>query len=288
MAQTQVPAFDAAAYKRTTREQWQEAAAAWHEWGPVIERWLGQATEVMLDLAGVGAGDHVLDVAAGAGGQTIAAAGRVGPNGAVLATDISPAILEYAGAEARRAGASNVATRTMDGENLEVDEGAFDAVISRVGLIYFPDQQGALRGMRRALKEGGRVAAIVYSIPDRNQFFSIPVSIIRRRAQLPPPLAGQPGPFSLGAPGVLEKAFVQAGFHSVETRLVNAPLTLGSAAECTRFEKQSFGALHQMLSGLPSVEREAAWSEIETALAQFESADGFSGPCEMLVAVGIK
>ena len=288
MAEAEVPTFDPVAYKRTTREQWQGAAAAWHEWGPTIEQWLGDATEIMLEMAGVGAGDHVLDVAAGAGGQALAAAKRVGPGGAVLATDISPAILEHAEIEARRAGAVNIVTRVMDGENLEVDEGTFDAVISRVGLIYFPDQQKALRGMWRALKPGGRIAAIVYSTPDRNQFFSIPVSIIRRRAQLPPPLVGQPGPFSLGAPGVLEAAFAQAGFTGLETRLVSAPLKLASAAECTRFEKESFGALHQMLSGLPEVERDAAWSEIEAELAKFESSEGFAGPCEMLVAVGVK
>lgn len=64
----------------------------------------------------------------------------------------------------------------MDGEQLDVDPGTYDAVISRVGLIYFPDQQRALSGMRRSLRPGGRVAAIVYSTPDRNQFFSLPVS----------------------------------------------------------------------------------------------------------------
>ena len=65
--------------------------------------------------------------------------------------------------------------------------------------------------MRHALKPGGRVAAIVYSTPERNAFFSIPVKIIRERAQLPPPLPGQPGPFSLGGDGVLEATFAKAG-----------------------------------------------------------------------------
>ena len=180
----------------------------------------------MLDMAGVTDGARVLDVAAGAGGQTIAAARRVGPSGTVLATDISPAILEYAQAEASTAGLSNVTTRVMDGEDLEVEPGSFDAVISRLGLIYFPDQQRALGDMRRALRDGGRVAAIVYSTPERNPFNSIPMSIIRRRAALPPLLPGQPGPFSLGAPGVVAAAFETAGFHDVETRLVDAPLRL--------------------------------------------------------------
>ena len=193
--------FDPAKYKETTREQWQAAAKAWNDWGPLLRAWLGPATEVMLDMAKIGPGSRVLDVAAGAGDQTLQTAARVGPNGYVLATDISSKILEFAARSARAAGHANVETKVLDGENLDAPEASFDAVISRVGLIYFPDQQRALAGMRRALKPGGRVAAIVYSTAESNKFFSIPVSIIRRRANLPPPLPGQPGPFSLGGPG---------------------------------------------------------------------------------------
>lgn len=288
MATTESPHFDATAYKRGTREQWQNAAAAWNRWGPQLEAWLGPATEVMLDMAGVGPGSHVLDVAAGGGGQTLSAARRAGPTGAVLATDISPAILEYAAAEAQRAGLANVATREMDGEHLDVKPDSFDAVISRVGLIYFPDQQAALTSMKNALRQGGRVAAIVYSTPDRNRFFSVPVSIIRRRANLPPPMPGQPGPFSLGAAGVMQEAFEKAGFGKFEIKVVEAPLRLASAVECTKFAKESFGALHQMLSGLPESERDEAWAEIETALGEFEGPDGFAGPCELLVGAATK
>ena len=286
---TETPRFDPVKYKQTTREQWQEAAERWHGWGPTLEEWLGEATEAMLEMAGVGAGSRVLDVAAGAGGQTIAAARRVGSTGHVLATDISPNILEFASAAAQDEGLTNVETRVMDGEELEgLEESTFDAVISRVGLIYFPDRRSALAGMLRALKPGGKLAAVVYSTPENNKFFSIPVSIIRRRAQLPPPLPGQPGPFSLGADGVLEDAYRQAGFREVETRIVPSPLHLSSATECVRFERESFGALHQMLSGLPESERGAVWEEVEEELRQFEGADGFEGPCEMVVGAGVK
>lgn len=280
--------FDPIKYKNTTREQWQTAAEAWDRWGPFIDQWLGAATEAMLEMAGVHAGSRVLDVAAGAGGQTLAAAGRVGPYGQVLATDISSNILDFAARKARAAGLTNVETRVLDGETLDVEPEAFDAVISRVGLIYFPDQQKALAGMRRALKPNGRVAAIVYTSVEQNAFFSLPVSIIRRRAQLPPPLPGQPGPFSLGAPGVLEEAYRQAGFRDIATRVVVAPLHMSSAEECVRFERESFGALHQMLSGIDEVERPSVWEEIATALRPFETTDGFVGPCQMLVAVGTK
>lgn len=283
------PAFDPGKYKDTTTQQWQAAAEAWHRWGPTLATWLGESTETMLDMASVREGSRVLDVAAGAGEQTIVAARRVGPDGHVLATDISSNILDFAAAEAANAGLNNVEIRVMDGENMdELEADSFDAVISRVGLIYFPDQQKALTGMLRVLKPGGSIGAIVYSTPDKNQFFSIPISIIRRRAALPPPLPGQPGPFSLGAPGVLEEAFRAAGFRDIETRVVPAPVRMKSAAECVRFERESFGALHQMMASLSEAEREETWNEIEHELSQFETGGGFEGPCEMVVGSGVK
>jgi SAM-dependent methyltransferase len=242
----------------------------------------------MLDAADVTTGSRVLDVAAGAGGQSIAAARRAGPTGHVVATDISPTILEYAAKVSTEAGLTTITTRELDGEHLDVDEAAYDAVISRVGLIYFPDQQAALTGMRRALRPEGRISAVVYSTADRNGFFAIPVGIIRRRAQLPPPVPGQPGPFSLSAPGVAEAALTEAGFRDVTVEAVPSPLRMASSQECLRFERESFGALHQMLSGLPEAERQAAWAEIAEALAQFDGPDGFEAPCEMLVVSGVR
>ena len=281
--------FDPVQYKATTRQQWEDAADAWHRWGPTLESWLGPATEAMFDSAGVISGARVLDVAAGAGGQSLAAARRVGPKGRVVATDISPTILTYAAKAAAEAGVTNIDTLEVDGETLDVlPADSFDAVISRVGLIYFPDQQAALAGMRRALRDGGRIAAVVYSTPDHNGFFSVPVSIIRERAQLPAPQPGQPGPFSLGSPGVLESVLAEAGFTDIHVRVVPSPLRLPSAVDCVRFERESFGALHQMLAGLDDAQRTAAWAEIETKLAQFETDDGFVGPCELLVASASK
>ena len=285
---TTQPTFDPDAYKATTLAQWQQAAAAWDAWGPTLEDWLGAATQQMLDAAAVREGCAVLDVAAGAGGQSLAAAERVGPSGRVLATDLSPAILDFAAQQARRQGLTNVMTQVLDGENLDVPEQSFDAVISRVGFIYFPDQQAAFAGMLRALRPGGRLAGAVYSTAENNPFFSIPVSIVRRRAGLPPPLPGQPGPFSFGAPGVAESALQRAGFVDVAVQKVPSPLRMASSAECVRFEQESFGALHQMLSKLDEPGRAAAWTEIAERLAEFDGPDGFVGPCEMLVVSGTR
>jgi SAM-dependent methyltransferase len=275
--------FDAGTYKQTTRAQWQDAADAWHRWDPVFDRWLGEGTSLLLDLAGVTKGGRVLDVAAGSGGQTIEAARRVGASGTVLATDIASNILDHAGAVARAAGLANVATRVMDGENLEVDAGAFDAVISRLGLMYLPDKARALGQARAALRPGGRYAALVFAEPERNRFFSVPISIIRTRAQLPQPAPGLPGPFSAVALGDMLE---QAGFTDVVVTRLEAPLRLASAAECAQLERESFGALHQMLAGLHAAAQEEAWAEIEQALGEFEGPDGFVGPCELLVGAG--
>ena len=281
--------FDPNQYKVTTRQQWEDAAEAWHRWGPTLEAWLGASTERMLDAAGITTGSRVLDVAAGAGGQSIVAAKRVGADGEVVATDISPTILTYAAKAAAEAGVTNLRTVEADGEDLDdLPAATFDAAISRVGLIYFPDQQRALAGIRRSLRVGGRFAAIVYSTPAKNEFFSIPVSIIRERAQLPAPLPGQPGPFSLGGAGVLEDVLATAGFHDITVETVPSPLQLSTAAECVRFERESFGALHQMLKGVPEQDRAGVWDDIERALSRFEGTHGFEGPCEMLVAAGTR
>jgi SAM-dependent methyltransferase len=280
--------FNPVQYKQTTYEQWQAAAEAWYRWDPAINRWLGHATKEMIRMAGISKGHHVLDIAAGAGGQSVAVAEVVGPTGYVLATDISPNILSFARRMACEAKVYNIETRAMDGENLECKDASFDAVISRVGLIYFPDQLKALSEMYRVLKPGGKIAHIVYSTADKNSFFSIPVSIIRNRAKLPPPLPGQPGPFSLGAEGAILKLFSEAGFKNNRSAKIDSPVLMASAKQCVQFEKDSFGALHQMMKNLNEEEKQSVWDEIEEQLTTFELDKGFIGPCEMIVAVGEK
>jgi ubiquinone/menaquinone biosynthesis C-methylase UbiE len=280
--------FDPVAFKETTRQQWQNAAPAWHSWTPTLHAWLNPVTEVMLDLAKLKAGDRVLDLAAGAGEPALSAAQRVGPSGYVLATDISVNILEFAAQAARDRGLTNVETRVMDGEKPNLPDATFDAVLSRLGLIYFPDREGALRSAHRMLKAGGRAVIASFSTPERNGFFSIPISVIRRRARLAPPAPGLPGPFSLGAPGVMEETLRRAGFANPTAQTVVTPLRLPSAGECVRFERESFGALRQMLAVLPDAEQDAAWEEIEHELRAFQGDSGFEAETELVVGAATK
>ncbi len=282
------PSFDAARYKDAQRQQWNKDGAAWRRWTPTLERWYGDVTRRMLDLARVQPGQRILDIAAGAGEPAVSAAERVGPGGYVLATDISEAIVELALQTARERGLKQVETRVMDGEHLDLPDASFDAVLCRLGLMYMPHPQTALREWRRVLKAGGRVAVGVFSTPDRNGWGAVPASIIRRRAQIPPPVPGQPGPFSLGGPGVLEAVFRQAGFADPEVRAVPVPHRTTTAAAYVQVAREAFGGFNAMMAHLSPQERESVWNEIEASMRSFESPGGFEGPGECLVGAATK
>jgi SAM-dependent methyltransferase len=284
----QQPSFDAAKYKNAQREQWNKDGAAWRRWNPVLDRWYGEATRQMLDLARIETGQRILDIAAGAGEPAVSAAQRVGPGGYVLATDISEGIVELARQVARERGFKQIETRAMDGEKLDLPDASFDAVLCRLGLMYMPQPVAALREWRRALRAGGRVAVVVFSTPERNSWGAMPASIIRRRAGLPPPVPGQPGPFSLGGPGVLEGIFRQAGFADPEVRAVPVPHRMRTAAEYVRVASEAFGAFNAMMAQLSPPEREAAWNEVEGTMRSFESSGGFEVPGECLVGAATK
>jgi SAM-dependent methyltransferase len=284
----QQPSFDAAKYKNAQREQWNKDGAAWRRWNPTLDRWYGEPTRQMLDLARVQTGQRILDIAAGAGEPAVSAAERVGASGYVLATDISEGIVELARQVAEERGIKQIETRAMDGEQLDLPDASFDAVVCRLGLMYMPHPVTALREWRRVLKAGGRVAVVVFSTPDRNSWGAVPASIIRRRARLPPPVPGQPGPFSLGGPGLLEDLFRQAGFADAEVCAVPVPHGAATAAEYVGVTREAFGGFNAMMANLPPQERESVWNEIADTMRSFELPGGFEAPGECLVAAATK
>ena len=280
--------FDATAFKVSTKAQWNAVADRWNAWGALLDRWLGPATETLLDMCDVKAGSDVLHIAGGSGQDAMQSARRVGPTGRVVSTDFSEELTGIAKRNFEASGLSHVSAKTMDGEAIDVDGDPFDVVLSRVGLIFFPDQLGSVRSQMAALKPGGRVGALVYATPEECRFFSDPVGIIRKHAALPAPSPGMPGPFSLGQPGAVESLFERAGLKHVRSDKIDAPVLLESASACLRFEQESFGALHQMLSALDDDAKRAAWQDVQTALEDFETDTGFVGPCVMIAVCGTR
>jgi ubiquinone/menaquinone biosynthesis C-methylase UbiE len=244
-------------------------------------QFMGPATEMMLDLAGIRTGSRVLDVAAGTGDQTVMAAQRVGPTGFVLATDISASMLKLAADAAREAGLTNVETRVIDAENLDLDANSFDAVICQLGLMVFPNRAKVLRAMRRVVRQGRKVAALVFSTAEKNPHQGIILGVARRFGSAPLPL------FSLGESNVLENSFKDGGLLNVTVQEVTFRRHFSSTPELIRRLKES-AFLRQPIEKLGEADREQAWVEVEQELSQFQGPTGIEIPGEFLIAVGTK
>ncbi len=113
--------FDADQFKQSTRMHWDNVAEQWNDWGPLLDRWLGPATEAMLDMCRVTLGSHVLHVAGGSGQDALQSARRVGPEGRVLSTDFSAQLTRLANDQFRNVGMKHAQASKMDGEDLDVE-----------------------------------------------------------------------------------------------------------------------------------------------------------------------
>jgi SAM-dependent methyltransferase len=246
------------------------------------------ATEAMLDMAEVVAGARVLDLASGAGSQTLQAARRVGARGHVVASDIAEAMLEAVRSNARSAGLSNITTIAGAAEDLEVPPGSLDAIICRLGLMLFAAPARALAAAWRALRPGGKVAAVVFTTPSANPFMANPMRVLLRHAGKSPPEPGQPGIFALGASDVLSRLLADSGFVGVEQYTLAVPLRMASAGEALGMMQEAFGAYRAVLSDCPDSVRVAAWRDVAEILATFETPSGFVAPAEVVVAAGVK
>jgi SAM-dependent methyltransferase len=284
---TIAPPKDPEAFKSATRAQWDACATGWNDKSRMIRDWLRDPTRAMLEMAGLKPGDRVLDVAAGAGDQTLDIAERVGPTGSVLATDLSPAILAFAQDNARRAGHAHVDVAVADAERLDLPDGRFDAAICRLGLMLLPDPLAGLREMARVLKPGGRACTLVFSTPERNPCVAILMATALAHAGLPPRDPYQPGGLlSLGKPGLIDALFQQAGFSRVATTTLAVPFRLPAVEPYLDFVRTSASPVLQILGRLDPAARTAAWTEIARKLNAFATSTGWDGPNELLLTVG--
>ena len=270
------------------RQQWEGAAAGWAHWEATIAAWMEPATEAMLDMAGVKAGVRTLDLACGAGSQTLLAARRVGEHGHVVASDIADTMLHHVRENARAAGLINVSTVPGAAEDVDLADETFDAVICRLGLMLFAAPAQAVAVARRALKPDGKFAAVVFTTPAANPFMAKPMEILLRHAGKKPPEPGQPGIFALGAPGVMEQLLKQSGFVDIEQRTFAVPLRMQSAAHALVMIQDAFGAYRAVLNDQPELVRSAAWAEVAETLKTFETPTGFVAPAEVLATAGVK
>jgi ubiquinone/menaquinone biosynthesis C-methylase UbiE len=270
------------------RNTWESAAPGWAKWEQPFSAGLATATDTLIDMADIRSGMRVLDLACGAGTQSIQAAKRVGPNGRVVAIDISPTMLEHVRRNAIKAGLRNIDTLECAAEDLDEAQTPFDASISRLGLMLFSSPRGALKAVQRVLRPGARFAALVFTSPANNPFLAQPMAILLRHAGKSPPAPGQPGLFALGGNGVLEKLMRDGGLVDVRTTTIRASLRLPSISAALEMMQQAFGAFRAIMTDVSDADRSKAWGEVHECLKQFETSGGFETEFEFIIGSGAK
>ena len=265
--------FDPVAFKDAQRSDWQVAAPGWRKWYDVLEAGGEIVSRTLIELAGIGPGDTVLDVATGYGEPALTAARIVGPSGRVLATDIAADMLEFGRERAAQAGLDNVEFLEADAETLPFDDESFDAVLCRQGLQFLPDVLGTLKRLHTFLKRDGRLAAAVWGPPDTVQF-ARPVSVILTALDLPAPPPGRPGIFALADRHRLAQLVADAAFRDVETGTVTAVYETVSPEDFTQWARDVAPPIANLLKGQPPEVQDQVWRKVTEAWASLTTADG--------------
>ncbi|MDM0109982.1 class I SAM-dependent methyltransferase [Variovorax sp. J22R24] len=270
--------------KDAVASAWDRAAEGWSRSTPIVHAWLRQATAAMLTEARLHPGARVLDLAAGAGDQTKDIALAVGPTGDVLATDISPKILDFARRSIKAAGLTNVRFAVADAERPVHAEASVDAVMCRLGLMFCMNPAAALAAAFQMLRPGGRFVALVFGDPANNPCITTMMKVARKHRGLSGSVSpyADGGLFSLAAPGRLASLLTAAGYVDVAAEPLSAPFELPDAAAYVAFVRSSGSPIVEVLAPLGAKAREAAWREMEEALQQLRCEQGWRGPNELL------
>lgn len=281
-----VGAFDPEQYKAGQRRTWDDASSGWVKWWSKFEVGFGPISERILGLAELQPGQQVLDIATGIGEPALTAARQVGPTGRVLGIDISPQMLALAQQRAGAAGLANAEFRVADAEALDLPAASFDAALCRLGLMFLPNLPGALTGIRRVLRPGGRLAAAVWSTPDQVPSATVPMKVLKEMTAMAPPPPGAPGLFSLSEPGLLEQRLEEAGFQAVRTERLRFNLIMESAEAYLQMLRDTAGVIVNVVGQEPAERQDQIWQAIADGSRQYADPDGrIHFPAEVIVAV---
>lgn len=263
--------LDANTIKQQQKKEWGAAAEGWRKNHERLVKTTGPVTSRMLELAGIGPGKRVLDIACGSGVPSIPAAQAVGPSGSVLATDQAPEMLEVALENSKQQGVTNIEFRLVDGEELDVEPGSFDAVTCRWGIMFMPEPVRFLERAHEALKPGGKIALAVWGPPQNNPFIALPMSIARKYYEGPPlPDPTAPGAvFSFADKQRLQSVLEQAGFRDIQIEETVLPMSVfNSGEEYWQFTREFTGPIRRILEGMPQDVQDKIGQEVAAAAPQ--------------------
>jgi SAM-dependent methyltransferase len=264
---------------------WDRAAPHWERQALFVDEQLAAATEALLDAAGIGAGDDVIEVAAGPGGVALAALERVGPDGSVTISDVAEGMVDVA---RRRLGErANVRFLVCDQASIPLADASSDAVISRHGLMFADDPVAAVGEAVRVLRPEGRFAAMTWARRADNPWLGIVLDSVGEQFGMPFPPPGIAGPFALDAPEELAGVLERGGLRDVVVSVADTPIPAASLDAWWERVPQLAGPLGAMLEAMDPETRDAIR---DRALANARSVarpagDGISlGGCSLVAA----
>lgn len=205
------------------KETWNKFSPGWKKWDDLFMDFLGPMGSEIIRLLNPKDKDVVLDVAAGTGEPGLTIASKL-KGGKVVITDLAQDMLAIAKENATRRGIHNIETRACDVCEMPFADHTFDAVSCRFGFMFFPDTLLAAKEMARVLKPGGRVAAAVWNVPEKNFWVTAIMGAISRNMELPAPPPDAPGMFRCAKEGYLTNLFEQAGLKKISVTEVAGKL----------------------------------------------------------------
>jgi SAM-dependent methyltransferase len=223
--------------------------------------------------AGVTPSERVLDIGCGTG-QTTRDAARAAVAGSALGIDLSAQMLEHARRISREEGLTNVGFEQADAQVHAFPAGGFDVAISRFGSMFFDDPVAAFGNIGHALRPGGRLVLMVWQARERNAWSTTIREAIAGDAELPPPPATGPHPFSLGDPAVAGGILTAAGFTEISFTDVHEPVYYGPDAAVALDVVSGLRSTRDLLAGMDAGQAEKALERLRATLAAHQTGEG--------------
>ncbi len=275
--------------KGNTLQEWSETAKYWTRHRDTIRTMFAPLTRALIEQAGIVPGQSVLDVAGGAGEPSLTIAETVGPQGSVICTDPIAEMIAAAEADAQDRGLTNVQFRQCTADALPFAEDVFDVVVSRLGVMFFPDPLAGLKEMLRVTKPGGRVALAVWHKSEVNPFCYIITDVVSRHVASPPADPDAPNAFRFAEEGRLAGILENAGATNVVERVVKFDLAAPiSATEFWSMRSETSDTLRSKLGSLSTEQRLQIGDEVKKAVQEFFPHGHMNFPTQMLILTGTK
>lgn len=260
--------------KQTQRDLWNAVAAAWERWWHIFENSARPASQLLVEMAHIGPGSRVLDLATGIGEPAVTAALVAGPGGHVIATDQAVQMVELGRKRAAAQNLANIEFRVVDAEEPDLPPASFDAVTCRWGLMFVPDPQAAIGRIRRLLKPGGWLATEVWAEASKVPMVALGRDRIDHILGSPPRDANTPDPLRLHDIEAVKKMFEAAGFSEISSRSVVVPFEFASPEAFVEFRQATSAIIMTRLATATPETRAAAIRALLDAARDIADKDG--------------